>query len=168
MLLAFAFSSLAFAADGGDLNKEQRTAEKMMTALEGDAATSYATFAPALSAELSKTMDQKNFTAIQRQVKQQFGSLKETKFFSFERYDQADKVTYIAGFSKEKIVVMSFVFGKDAKLQTSASLRTKHRNKLLLKRNKTFCTASCCPSRGMQFLLLITNLSLIINLSKNF
>lgn len=113
MLLAFAFSSLAFAADGGDLNKEQRTAEKMMTALEGDAATSYATFAPALSAELSKTMDQKNFTAIQRQVKQQFGSLKETKFFSFERYDQA----YIAGFSKEKIVVMSFVFGKDAKLQ---------------------------------------------------
>lgn len=85
MLLAFAFSSLAFAADGGDLNKEQRTAEKMMTALEGDAATSYATFAPALSAELSKTMDQKNFTAIQRQVKQQFGSLKETKFFSFER-----------------------------------------------------------------------------------
>ena len=42
---------------------------------------------------------------------------KETKFFSFERYDQADKVTYIAGFSKEKIVVMSFVFGKDAKLQ---------------------------------------------------
>lgn len=51
MLLAFAFSSLAFAADGGDLNKEQRTAEKMMTALEGDAATSYATFAPALSAE---------------------------------------------------------------------------------------------------------------------
>lgn len=117
MLLAFAFSSLAFAADGGDLNKEQRTAEKMMTALEGDAATSYATFAPALSAELSKTMDQKNFTAIQRQVKQQFGSLKETKFFSFERYDQADKVTYIAGFSKEKIVVMSFVFGKDAKLQ---------------------------------------------------
>ena len=109
MLLAFAFSSLAFAADGGDLNKEQRTAEKMMTALEGDAATSYATFAPALSAELSKTMDQKNFTAIQRQVKQQFGS--------FERYDQEDKVTYIAGFSKEKIVVMSFVFGKDAKLQ---------------------------------------------------
>jgi len=107
MLLAFAFSSLAFAADGGDLNKEQRTAEKMMTALEGDAATSYATFAPALSDELSKTMDQKNFTAIQRQVKQQFGSLKETKFFSFERYDQADKVTYIAGFSKEKIVVMS-------------------------------------------------------------
>lgn len=67
--------------------------------------------------ERDKEMDQKNFTAIQRQVKQQFGSLKETKFFSFERYDQADKVTYIAGFSKEKIVVMSFVFGKDAKLQ---------------------------------------------------
>ena len=31
MLLAFACSSMAFAADGGDLNKEQKTAEKMMT-----------------------------------------------------------------------------------------------------------------------------------------
>lgn len=117
MLLAFACSSLAFAADGGDLNKEQKAAEKMMTSLAGDAATEYAALAPSLSAELGKTMDQKNFAAIQKQVKQQFGSLKETKFFSFERYDHADKVTYIAGFSKEKIVVMSFVFGKDAKLQ---------------------------------------------------
>ena len=42
MLLAFAFSSLAFAADGGDLNKKQRTAEKMMTDLEGDGDKSYA------------------------------------------------------------------------------------------------------------------------------
>ena len=117
MLLAFACSSLAFAADGGDLNKEQRTAEKMMTALEGDAATSYATLAPALSAELGKTMDQKNFAAIQKQVKQQFGSLKETKFHSFERFDQGDRVTYIAAFSKENVVVMTFMFGKDAKLQ---------------------------------------------------
>lgn len=33
MLLAFACSSMAFAADGGDLNKEQKTAEKMMTSL---------------------------------------------------------------------------------------------------------------------------------------
>lgn len=68
MLLAFACSSIAFAADGGDLNKEQKTAEKMMTSLEGDAATSYATLAPALSAELGKTMDQKNFAAIQNKL----------------------------------------------------------------------------------------------------
>jgi len=46
MLLAFACSSLAFAADGGDLNKEQKTAEKMMTSLEADAAASYAALAP--------------------------------------------------------------------------------------------------------------------------
>ena len=49
MLLAFACSSLAFAADGGDLNKEQKTAEKMMTSLAGDAATEYAALAPSLS-----------------------------------------------------------------------------------------------------------------------
>lgn len=137
MLLAFACSSLAFAADGGDLNKEQKAAEKMMTSLAGDAATEYAALAPSLSAELGKTMDQKNFAAIQKQVKQQFCSLKETKFFSFERYDHADKVTYIAGFSKEKIVVMSFVSARMPNCKTSASLRTKLRKKLLLKRNNS-------------------------------
>ncbi len=45
MLLAFACSSLAFAADGGDLNKEQKTAEKMMTS-EEDAAAGYALLLP--------------------------------------------------------------------------------------------------------------------------
>lgn len=117
MMLAFACSSLAFAADGGDLNKEQKAAEKMMTSLAGDAATEYAALAPSLSAELGKTMDQKNFAAIQKQVKQQFVSLKETKFHSFERFDQGDRVTYIAAFSKENVVIMTFMFGKDAKLQ---------------------------------------------------
>ena len=110
MLLAFACSSLAFAADGGDLNKEQKTAEKMMTSLE-------AALAPTLSADLNKGLGEKNFAAIQSQVKKQFGSLKETKFHSFERFDQGDRVTYIAAFSKENVVIMTFMFGKDAKLQ---------------------------------------------------
>ena len=100
MLLAFACSSLAFAADGGDLNKEQKTAEKMMTSLEADAAASYTALAPTLSADLNKALGEKNFAAIQSQVKKQFGSLKETKFHSFERFDQGDRVTYIAAFSK--------------------------------------------------------------------
>lgn len=59
MLLAFACSSLAFAADGGDLNKEQKTAEKMMTSLDVDAATGYAALAPTLSADLNKALGEK-------------------------------------------------------------------------------------------------------------
>ena len=116
MLLAFACSSLAFAADGGDLNKEQKTAE-MMTSLDVDAAAGYAALAPTLSADLNKALGEKNFAAIQSQVKKQFGSLKETKFHSFERFDQGDRVTYIAAFSKENVVIMTFMFGKDTKLQ---------------------------------------------------
>ena len=68
MLLAFACSSLAFAA-GGDLNKEQKTAEKMMTSLDVDAAAGYAALAPTLSADLNKALGEKNFAAIQSQVK---------------------------------------------------------------------------------------------------
>ena len=137
MLLAFACSSLAFAADGGDLNKEQKTAEKMMTSLDVDAAAGYAALAPTLSADLNKALGEKNFAAIQSQVKKQFGSLKETKFHSFERFDQGDRVTYIAAFSKENVVIMTSCLARMPNCKTSASLRTKLRKKLLLKRNNS-------------------------------
>lgn len=137
MLLAFACSSLAFAADGGDLNKEQKTAEKMMTSLDVDAAAGYAALSPTLSADLNKALGEKNFAAIQSQVKKQFGSLKETKFHSFERFDQGDRVTYIAAFSKENVVIMPLCLARMPNCKTSASLRTKLRKKLLLKRNNS-------------------------------
>lgn len=117
MLLAFALSSVAFAADGGDLNKEQKSAEKMMNAFNSAAPVEYAVIAPTWSDELNKNIGEKGYAEIKKQVKAQFGELKETKFYSFERFDQGDRVTYIAAFSKEKVVIMAFMFAKDGKLQ---------------------------------------------------
>lgn len=115
-LFTLAFSCVSFAADGGDLNKEQRTAEKIMTTLDGDAATAYTGFAPSLSEGLSKSLTQQGFATIQKQTKEQLGSLKNTTFRSFERYNDGDRVIYVAEFSKEKTVAMVFVFDKTAKL----------------------------------------------------
>ena len=42
--------------------------------------------------------------------------MKEAKFFTYQRFDQADRVTYIASFSKEKMVSMIFAFNKQNKL----------------------------------------------------
>lgn len=111
-----AFSCVSFAADGGDLNKEQRTAEKIMTTLDGDAASSYTGFAASLSESLSKTLTQQGYATIQKQAKEQLGSLKSTSFRSFERFNDGDRVIYVAEFSKEKTVAMVFVFDKTAKL----------------------------------------------------
>ncbi len=115
-IFTLAFSCVSFAADGGDLNKEQRTAEKIMTALDADAATAYTGFAASLSESLSKTLTEQSYATIQKQTKEQLGSLKSTSFRSFERYNDGDRVIYVAEFSKEKTVAMVFVFDKSTKL----------------------------------------------------
>lgn len=120
MLMAFAFSSIGFAADGGDLNKEQKVAEKLMTSLAGDTATTYAALAPSFSEALTKSLSEAKYGKIQKQSADQLGSLKENKFVSFERFDQADRVTYVASFSKENVVIAQFVFSKDGKLENFA------------------------------------------------
>ena len=53
---------------------------------------------------------------MQRQVQEKFGKHKETKFFSFERFDKADRLTYIAGFSKEPAVSIVFTLDKKGKI----------------------------------------------------
>lgn len=116
MLMTFAFSSLSFAADGGDLNKEQKNAEKFMDAFGVATITEYVSVSSTFSPELTKKLNETTYNELKKQVKQQFGSLKSTKFFRFERFDDLDRVTYIAEFSKEKIVIMSFDFNKNTKL----------------------------------------------------
>ena len=44
------------------------------------------------------------------EVKTKFGDLKESKFYSFERYNNQDKVTYLTSFSQEKCCSYSFYF----------------------------------------------------------
>ena len=44
------------------------------------------------------------------------GTLKEAKFYSYQRFDQGDRVTYLASFDKENIVAIVFSFDKDKKL----------------------------------------------------
>ena len=43
-------------------------------------------------------------------------SQKKGKFFSFERFDKADRLTYIAGFSKEPAVSIVFTLDKKGKI----------------------------------------------------
>lgn len=116
IILTFALSCVCFAADGSDLNKEQRAAEKIVTALNGDAATEYTAIASGLTPELDQKLGVKGYTAIQKQVKEQLGSLKSNTFYRFERFDNLDRVTYVAEFSKEKVVALVFEFNKNAKM----------------------------------------------------
>lgn len=51
-----------------------------------------------------------------KQIKEQYGNVKEVKFYNFQRFDQGDRVTYVAAFDKEQAVAIMLAFDKDKKL----------------------------------------------------
>ena len=116
LALTVAGSSLCFAADGGDLNKQQKAVEVVIDALDGEPVPEYSSLLPLISKSLDKNMGENGFATLQKAVKEKFGTLKEAKFFAFQRFDQADSVTYIGSFSKENVVTMQFIFDKQNKM----------------------------------------------------
>lgn len=113
--MMMAFSSVCMAADGGDLNKDQKVAETFISGITTEKVP-YDKLVANIDNGLKSKIDAKAYDALKNDVKTKFGDFKESKFYSFERYDNQDKVTYIASFSKEEIIAMVFVFDKNNKL----------------------------------------------------
>lgn len=114
-VMMMAYSSVCMAADGGDLNKDQKVAETFISGITTEKVV-YDKFVANFDNGLKSKIDAKAYDALKNDVKTKFGDFKESKFYSFERYDNQDKVTYIASFSKEEIIAMVFVFDKNNKL----------------------------------------------------
>lgn len=114
-IFTMAFAGICMAADGADLNKQQNTAETFVKAFS-QTVPSYNEFTKGFDAQLKNKFNEKTYAALQAQVKDKFGRMKEVKFYSFQRFDQMDRVTYIASFSKEKIVAINLAFNKDNKM----------------------------------------------------
>ena len=116
-LVALTACSLCFAADGNDLNKQQKTVEKFIDALDAAPAPDYAMIAPLLNEKFAQKLDAKAYAAFQKSAKEQLGTLKEAKFRLFERFVDGSRVVYVGSFDKEKVVLRQFVFDlKDALL----------------------------------------------------
>lgn len=109
-LVALTACSLCFAADGNDLNKQQKTVEKFIDALDSAPAPDYAMISPLLNEKFAQKLDAKAYAAFQKSAKEQLGTLKEAKFRLFERFVDGSRVVYVGSFDKEKVVLMQFVF----------------------------------------------------------
>lgn len=114
-IFTMAFAGICMAVDGADLNKQQNTAETFVKAFS-QTVPSYNEFTKGFDAQLKNKFNEKTYAALQAQVKDKFGRMKEVKFYSFQRFDQMDRVTYIASFSKEKIVAINLAFNKENKM----------------------------------------------------
>ncbi len=109
------FAGICMAADGADLNKQQAAAETFIKAFS-QTVPSYNEFTKGFDVQLKDKFNENTYTALQEQVKDKFGRMKEVKFYSFQRFDQTDRVTYIAAFSKRKLVAINLSFNKDNKM----------------------------------------------------
>ena len=109
-LVALTACSLCFAADGNDLNKQQKTVENFIDALDAAPDPDYAMIAPLLNEKFAQKLDAKAYAAFQKSAKEQLGTLKEAKFRLFERFVDGSRVVYVGSFDKEKVVLMQFVF----------------------------------------------------------
>lgn len=114
-VLTMAFAGICMAADGGDLNKQQAVAESFTKAFSSQV-PEYREFSKGFDASLKEKFNEKTYAALQEQVQEKFGRMKEVKFYSFQRFDQMDQVTYIGSFSKEKLVSITLVFNKENKM----------------------------------------------------
>ena len=104
VVLTVAMAAVCFAAgDGNDLNKQQKIVDKFVAALT-------------VSPELKQKMDVKAFAALQKQVKDTLGTMKEMKFVAYERFDQGDRLTYLGSYSKQQLVRVIYGFNKEGKL----------------------------------------------------
>lgn len=124
------FCSVGLAAnDHKDLAKQQQVVEKFMDVFDGEPAPMYAQVSAGFSANMKKAITENVLAELQKQVRQKFGTMKEAKLFSYQRFDQADRVTYVASFSKEKLVSVVFVFDKQNKMLDFAFAPVQQENK---------------------------------------
>ena len=116
IMMTMAVSSVCFAADGDDLNKEQKTAETFINVFEGRNIPTYTIFTTGFSDNLKANINEQTYAKLQETIKNRMGNMKEAKFYSYQRFDQGDRITYIASFDKENIVAIVFTFDKNLQM----------------------------------------------------
>lgn len=129
MGLIMMFNGLCFAADGNDLNKEQKIAEDFMQVFWQEQLPNYSKISENLSGKLKIDLNEKQYIDLQKNVKDKFGALKEAKFYSFQRFDQGDRVSYLVSFDKQPISTIIFAFDKNQKLENYAIVPLQKKTK---------------------------------------
>lgn len=114
-VMMMAFGSVCSASDGSDLNSEQKTAQLFFDAFKGEN-VQYDILSRDFADSLKTQFTQANYSSLQRNTKNNFGTLTESKFFAYQRYDESDVVAYYVAFDSNKVAQMVFTFDKDKKL----------------------------------------------------
>lgn len=103
------FSSVALAATNGQiLTKEEAVASQVMSALTKT--VSYEVVSQDFTPALQQVLDKAKLNEMKKEVKTKFGKMQDMKLISLQKFDQGDRVTYLASFSKQQFVRITFMF----------------------------------------------------------
>lgn len=115
--MVIAMSSVCMAAnDGTDLNRQQKVVDKFMETLSTADSSGYVQLKNDLVPELQNQITADKFEEMRQQMSTNFGKLKEVRFVAYERFDQGDRLTYLANYSRQQVVRLVYNFDKADKI----------------------------------------------------
>jgi hypothetical protein len=114
-LLSLSLCGGVMAADNGEiLTREEAQVQTFMTAM--NTANGYDAAKGSMSKALSAKMNARTFGELQKQVNAKFGTPKEIKLASLQKYDQGDRLTYVAAYSmNNQLVRITVIFGPNGR-----------------------------------------------------
>lgn len=106
------FSGVAMAASNSQvLAKEEAAVSQTMSALTGN--TSYDVVSQEFAPELVASLDKKGLADMKKEVRSKLGKMTDMRLVAIQKFNDGDRVTYLASFSKEQLVKIEFVFKID-------------------------------------------------------
>ena len=110
MVFVLGFGTICSAASNASiLGNEEKAVDKFLSSLDKNNGA-YEEIASNFTPGLQKKIDDAAMQKLRSQVAGNFGTLKEKKLVTLEKFDQGDRVTYLAGFSKTQVVKIVFAF----------------------------------------------------------
>ena len=110
VLLAVFASGTVLAADNGALlTKEEGQFHTFITALISN--SGYDAAKDVMSQNLTSRINAKTYSTLQQQIKAKFGTPKNIKLASLEKFDQGDRLVYFATYGNNQLVRIIVVFG---------------------------------------------------------
>lgn len=114
--MVMAMMNVCFASDSDDFDEELKAAQPLISVIENKDVPAYTTATKGFSDDLKGKMDEAAYGKLPNEIQNKMGNLKEIKFYTFQRFDQGDRITYIASFDKEPTVAVVFLFDKQQKM----------------------------------------------------
>lgn len=114
LVWSFIIGGGVMASDNGEiLTKEENHVQSFMTALHTP--DGYEAAKETMSGSLAATVTAQNFGLLQKRIQTTFGMQKEMKLALVEKFDQGDRLTYMAVYGENQLVRIVIMFGPKGK-----------------------------------------------------